>query len=1246
MVLKWIGKVLGDSEAGSVNLPATWKKNVGDWLSSIDKASSKGGLRNGLADDLRSFLHTGEPMTVLHEVAQSSAVAESLGLLSMHGWPTTIARSGLYEQFDQVPVDVAARWVKVLSASVGNQQVQGYLHGAAPRWPELLVMHSAGASFNVYTAREEAPTVTASAIEAMLEFDGQERSAWITSAFVTSVSSGYGMDRRLRMVRTVKGYAQALERHVEALRPLMQPTTVDQRLHVLALIEPATSATLAHLVRELCEHAVAASKQVRAVAEPLVRKCGDVAFDSLKDFALNGKPEQRIQALRLVAQLGRERDLKAWLDFARGTAGADKAPSIQALVSEWDAQTAVPDTAQAHGYAYEVPSIDWSPASSAIDAGLLEAFWRELDALTDKENELERIQHKQLHAAGQTQVGLYLSPRLSDGDRAALQRYLGSADVQPPKRKTDRHHKLDNLVARGLEQLAGTGKLTPVAALKMVLFFQLEKKHHDMFSSEFCKIFEVLHAKTAHPTLLELSTMVEAAGRDGRALLLNYCSRWGGAIANTWPDEHVWPFVAHHERDIIQSLSNSTASDYWFDREGLYRAIRTLPVPPLTIVNALFDVALGSAKSERLPAQNALHNLPGKEARIISALADGKSESRSIAAQWLQRLRHLPAIPALEQAVAKEKHDVAKGAMLDALQAMGQPVEKYLDRDALAKEAAKALPKGVPKDVEWFPWSAMPEVRWQDNSRSVPADVLKLLLVQAVKQKAPEPNAVLRKYCSMFEPRDREAFGQFVLETWLREDTRPISPDEAANRARTNAQQTLHFITQYPQYAKDNPHVGRTVEELTSIFLPAFMKQPAGSAIASKGLLAVAAACAAERAAPPVQRYLKEYYGTRAAHGKALIAMLAWVDHPSATQLMLAVGSRFRTKSFQEEATRQASALADRRGWTLAELADRTIPSAGFDETGVLELSFGARVFTAKLLPDFKIELFNPDGKKIASLPEPRQDDDAELARDAKKAFTAAKKEIKSIVDLQSDRLYEALCTERDWPAADWKAYLQQHPVVRHLVHRLVWLQLDTDGRLVGSFRPMDDGTLTDTDDSEVQLADDARVRLAHDSLLTPESVKSWLKHMADYEVKPLFQQLGKGVYTLPADQANSTEIKDFEGHVLEAFALRGRALKLGYTRGPAEDGGWFHVYGKRFPTMGLEAIIEFTGNSLPEENRTVSLLNLSFANTGQQQSWQRTSQPLSKVPKVLVSECYNDLRLMAGEGGGLDPEWRTKTQY
>ncbi|MET0378241.1 MAG: hypothetical protein ABW049_04540, partial [Spongiibacteraceae bacterium] len=80
--------------------------------------------------------------------------------------------------------------------------------------------------------------------------------------------------------------------------------------------------------------------------------------------------------------------------------------------------------------------------------------------------------------------------------------------------------------------------------------------------------------------------------------------------------------------------------------------------------------------------------------------------------------------------------------------------------------------------------------------------------------------------------------------------------------------------------------------------------------------------------------------------------------------------------------------------------------------------------------------------------------------------------------------------------------------------------------------------------------------------------------------------------------------------------------------------------------TLGLQAVIEFTGNPLPEENRTVALLHLSFSSTAGTSSWQSNNLPLSKVPNVLLSECYNDLRLIAAEGTGFDPEWQKKSEY
>jgi hypothetical protein len=73
---------------------------------------------------------------------------------------------------------------------------------------------------------------------------------------------------------------------------------------------------------------------------------------------------------------------------------------------------------------------------------------------------------------------------------------------------------------------------------------------------------------------------------------------------------------------------------------------------------------------------------------------------------------------------------------------------------------------------------------------------------------------------------------------------------------------------------------------------------------------------------------------------------------------------------------------------------------------------------------------------------------------------------------------------------------------------------------------------------------------------------------------------------------------------------------------------------------------VEFTGSPLPEENRTVALLSLSFSSSEGKNSWERSQIPLKKIPRVLLSESYNDLRLMAAEGTGFDPDWEKKSGY
>jgi hypothetical protein len=92
-------------------------------------------------------------------------------------------------------------------------------------------------------------------------------------------------------------------------------------------------------------------------------------------------------------------------------------------------------------------------------------------------------------------------------------------------------------------------------------------------------------------------------------------------------------------------------------------------------------------------------------------------------------------------------------------------------------------------------------------------------------------------------------------------------------------------------------------------------------------------------------------------------------------------------------------------------------------------------------------------------------------------------------------------------------------------------------------------------------------------------------------------------------------------------------------------------TYHKHFASLGITATVEFTGSPLPEENRTVAITDLYFARSrGEKEasSWGGDANrlTLAKVPPVLLSECYNDVRHAAAEGTGFDPDWEKKSQY
>lgn len=1250
-MLDWLKK-LGGGKAfeNKVGLDAKAQKLLAMDFAPLDD------LTPDIAGRIVRFLLDGEADEVLSELAALPQAAEKLSLrcVKVHRAGSRTPRTEFFETVQCNSPALFRRLGLIYEACVRQSPRHQFRTFGDPKldWLDILLMEATQLSVNTWPRRCQAcPALSAELVEAMIVSEGLSPGLLVQAAFQPELKRFGGPDLEPVFVG-LSGLGQSGVRHRQVLLAVLDHADFKQRVYALAMMKKC-NVPPGEFVEKLVTLALDSSKQVREQAGSLLADVKTEARPLIERKIVEDTNEEKALAIELLWTW--EGDIAR--AFLQGRLTEEKNKKVLRAIEDTLTVAAPPSKPSATpAKSLELPPL----APMASHAPLGPETERAWDGCFQRVNaaiaKFSASQAGKQHARAMKQVS-------ADAIRksfALMQAGEGGEGILSDLFLVSWQRELSDPI-REIWQRPELSLIHLVRFLIHLGALRTDRQHdRGVFGYGYWLELLIPIFRRVHPEagLRELGAAFTAAGLDAR--------RIGSGLLQSYqenpaplglPPAQIWPYWAENLDLLEQALepvsghtlfapsaANSYMDRYYqrYARRNAFHALATFPHPPERLVPSLWKVALGS-KSERLPAQRCLEALPDKFDRLIAVLSGGDAESRLAAAEWLGRIGDARALDALLAALKREKNEVTKGAMMSALELLGAPVEQFLDRKALFKEAEKGVAKGVPEDLKWFPFGSLPLVHWSDNSKAVEPTILKWWLIQGFKLKNPQPGPLLRKYCSSLKASERETLGQFVLEAWLGEDTSPISRAEAEKRAMQQAQQYVQW-SQSTYWPQNSPK--KTLEEFYADFLPGLLMQPKGSAAASKGILSLAGACAGAEAAPVVGRYLKQWYGMRAAQCRALLQMLVWVEHKTATQLLLAVGSRFRTKSIQEEANKQAAALAERKGWTVAELADRTIPTAGLDDDGVLTLDFGPRQFTAKLNEDLEFALADPEGKPLKSLPDPRKGDDEAKAAEAKKFFSAAKKELKSVVTMQRDRLYEAMCTQRTWSSDDWNTYLNRHPIARHHCQRLVWAVI-RDDKITALFRPLADGSLTDASDDPVALQSEDQVRVAHECQISPEQSLAWRQHLKDYEVEPLFEQFGRPNFDLGEERKQEDELADFRGHILEAFKLRGRASKLGYTRGQAQDGGWFFDYHKRFPTLGMEAVLEFSGNGLPEENRTVALTTFRFERVAPEGEpvIGGAKMSLGEVPPVLLSECWNDLRQIAAEGPGFDPEWEKKTQ-
>ncbi|SDY95754.1 DUF4132 domain-containing protein [Bacillus sp. 166amftsu] len=389
--------------------------------------------------------------------------------------------------------------------------------------------------------------------------------------------------------------------------------------------------------------------------------------------------------------------------------------------------------------------------------------------------------------------------------------------------------------------------------------------------------------------------------------------------------------------------------------------------------------------------------------------------------------------------------------------------------------------------------------------------------------------------------------------------------------------------------------------------------------------------------------------GMRGAIAAAAVQALALSSSHLALMTINTMAFKYKHKQVRNAAKEALSLAAKTRGITEEELEDQLVSDLGFNKRGEKTIDYGSRTFTAYLTPNLKIELKTEEGKRIKSLPKPNAKDHAEKAEEAKVELSSIKKQLRSIISMQTQRLEMALSLNRYWSQNTWKSLFVENPIMQQFAISLIWGEYK-EGKLLAMFRYMEDGTFNTIDEEEHELTPDTVISLIHPLELSEEERELWKEQLEDYEVIQPFPQIVREVFLAAEDE--KVTVERFGGIQINGRSLFGKLTKYGWNRGSVEDAGVYYSFYKEDARTGLGAELAFEGAPVGyEEEDEVCLFEIQFYKAGTvsrgSYSYDEVDDARRIVPKQVperfFSEILYDIKRTTESNLGRDENWRSK---
>ena len=622
------------------------------------------------------------------------------------------------------------------------------------------------------------------------------------------------------------------------------------------------------------------------------------------------------------------------------------------------------------------------------------------------------------------------------------------------------------------------------------------------------------------------------AGRDGIIpLLAEYACGQFYSKGKDAARAYIADEIRNNTEEVIQCISECSADGRVYLMEEFFN------VNKARSVKLLIEYTNDTSKAVRGKVIDLLGGYRAAFNEVEKLLSYKKQTARECAIHILSIWNDEKSLELLYKAMENEKSDKLKTTIANILKVTKDISEEAQGDINIIDYCKRELKKIRGGSLGWLDFETIAPVRFKDSEEAADTDLLKYLLLSYATNNIIGMSLEAKKVSYYLSQQDLADVVFEILNRW-------IDNGAEAKKKWVMSLATIHGDDRVVMLLK------KKIEEWPA---------------ASRGAIAA------------------EAVNALALNGSSLSLMI--IDN---------ISRKFKFRQVKEAASKAFAFAAKELEVDPEELSDKIVPNLDFNQRGERIFDYGSRKFKVVLSPILELEVFGESDKKLKALPAIGKNDDEEKASQALDEYKSLKKQLKSVVSIQTIRLETALSTDRKWTKESWIKLFVENPIMHKFAIGLIWGTYQ-EGVLKYTFRYMEDGSFNTKEEDEFELADDILIGLVHPIELDEDDLIKWKTQLEDYEVKQPFEQISRKVYKVTEEEIEEKYVVRFGGIIINGLSLLGKLTKFGWYKGSVQDGGCYYNFYKEDSKIGIGAELQFSGVGVGYENEDVTVYEVIF---------------------------------------------------